>query len=150
VYETEAVGFKGDPFYNLVAAFDTEAPVEDIHRELARLEAEHGRRREAATAPSLARGPRLGPIVEGMPKFSARTLDIDILLYGNLIRHDRDFDIPRGEIGRYTFVLGPLAEIAPDLRHPETGTSIGEMWRRFSPTERQLHPVPLSLDLKSR
>jgi 2-amino-4-hydroxy-6-hydroxymethyldihydropteridine diphosphokinase len=132
VYETEAVGFKGDRFYNLVAAFDTEAPVEDIRRELAGLEVAHGRRRE------------------GMPKFSARALDLDILLYGELVRHDADFDLPRGEITQYAFVLGPLAEVAPARRHPETGATYREMWQRFSPTERQLHPVPLALDLKPR
>jgi 2-amino-4-hydroxy-6-hydroxymethyldihydropteridine diphosphokinase len=132
VYETEAVGFKGDRFYNLVAAFDTEAPIEDTHRELARLEVEHGRTRG------------------GLPKFSPRTLDLDILLYGDLIRHDTDFDIPRDEITRYAFVLGPLAEVAPDLRHPETGASYWEMWQQFPQRGQELHPVPLALDLKSR
>jgi 2-amino-4-hydroxy-6-hydroxymethyldihydropteridine diphosphokinase len=132
VYETETVGFKGDRFYNLVAAFDTEAPIEDIHRELARLEVEHGRTRE------------------GLPKFSPRTLDLDILLYGNLVRHDASFDIPRDEITRYAFVLGPLAEVAPDLRHLETGATYREMWQQFPQRGQELHPVPLALDLKSR
>jgi 2-amino-4-hydroxy-6-hydroxymethyldihydropteridine diphosphokinase len=113
VYETGPVGFEGDNFYNLVAGFDTEAPVEEVRRELLRIESDHGRRRET--------GPRHGP----------RTLDLDILLYGNLVRHKEGFDIPRGEIGRFAYVLRPLAEIAPGLKHPETGKTLEEMWDAF-------------------
>ncbi len=145
VYETPAVGFTGDPFYNLVVAFDTTDSIDQVISELARIETAHGRRREAATGPSLVRGPRTrvpgvppktSPIVDGLSKFSARTLDLDILLYGDLIRHDSGFDIPRGEILERDFVLGPLAEIAPDLKHPEAGETFDVLWKRF----RQVHP----------
>ncbi len=112
VYESKAVGFEGEKFYNLVAAFDTEIPVEEVRREFAHIEAAHGRKRDGA-------------------RLSARTLDLDILLYGNLIRHDAQFDIPRGEITEYAFVLGPLAEIAPQLLHPESGLSYSTLWSRF-------------------
>ncbi len=121
VYETAAVGFAGDPFYNLVVAFDTPDSVDRVAGELARIESAHGRRRE------------------GLPKYSARTLDLDILLYGDLIRHDSGFDIPRGEILERDFVLGPLAEIAPDLKHPENGETFDVLWERFRRTHPQDH-----------
>ncbi len=118
IYETPAAGFTGDPFYNLVVAFDTDDSIDRVVGELARIESAHGRRRE------------------GLPKYSARTLDLDILLYGDLTRHDSGFDIPRGEILERDFVLGPLAEIAPELKHPETGETFDVLWKRF----RQAHP----------
>ncbi len=125
VYETPAEGFDGDAFYNLVAGFDTEEPVKQVRAALTAIEDAHGRTRN---------GPRFGP----------RTLDLDLLLYGNLVRHDGDFDIPRGEIGKYAFVLGPLAEIAPDLHHPETGMRLDEMWKKFA-GRRELRPVNLNV-----
>ncbi len=78
VYETPAEGFDGDAFYNLVAGFDTEESVEQVRSALAAIEATHGRTRN---------GPRSGP----------RTLDLDLLLYGGLVRHGGGFDLPRGE-----------------------------------------------------
>lgn len=121
VYETPTEGFNGEDFYNLAVAFDTGEPLETVRAVLAEIETAHGRTRTG-------------------PRFSSRTLDLDILLYGELVRHDGDCDIPREEIGKYAFVLGPLAEIAPTLRHPETGKHIGEMWGRFA-GRRLLRPV---------
>jgi 2-amino-4-hydroxy-6-hydroxymethyldihydropteridine diphosphokinase len=112
VYETHAEGFDGDDFYNLAACFDTDEPVEDVRAALLAIEAAHGRVREHK-------------------HHGARTLDIDILLYGDLIRHQPPLDIPRREILQYAFVLAPLAELAPDLAHPETGERFAELWRRF-------------------
>jgi 2-amino-4-hydroxy-6-hydroxymethyldihydropteridine diphosphokinase len=125
VYETPAEGFDGDAFYNLVAGFDTDESVEQVRAALAAIEDAHGRTRN---------GPRHGP----------RTLDLDLLLYGDLVRHEGGFDIPRGEIVKYAFVLGPLAEIAPDLHHPETGVRLDELWKTFS-GRRELRPVDLTL-----
>jgi len=125
VYETPAEGFDGDAFYNLVAGFDTDEPVEQLHQALSAIEAAHGRTRT---------GPRFGP----------RTLDLDLLLYGDLVRHESGVDLPRDEIRTYAFVLGPLAEIAPDQRHPETGARLGELWEKFS-GRRNLRPVNLVL-----
>ena len=126
VYETPAEGFDGAAFYNLVAGFDTEESVERLRQTLAAIETAHGRTRNG-------------------PRHSPRTLDLDLLLYGGLVRHDGGLDIPRGEIAKYAFVLGPLAEIAPDLRHPETGVRLGEMWEKFA-GRRELRPVELALD----
>jgi 2-amino-4-hydroxy-6-hydroxymethyldihydropteridine diphosphokinase len=114
VYETPAFGFAGDPFYNLVVGFDTADPIDRVANELARIEAAHGRLRE------------------GLPRYSSRTLDLDILLYGDLVRHDSGFDVPRGEILERNYVLGPLAEIAPALKHPEKGETFAALWQRHA------------------
>lgn len=127
VYETEAEGFEGDNFLNLVAAFDTRESPEQVQGALRDIEAAHGRERG---------GPRFGP----------RTLDLDLLLYGDLVRHGDGFDLPRDEIMRYAFVLGPLAELAPQARHPENGRTFGELWAEFGVQRRDLTPVALDLD----
>lgn len=126
VYQSPAEGFDGDDFYNLVAAFDTDASLEQVCERLTAIESAQGRVRN---------GPRFGP----------RTLDLDVLLYGDLIRHDDRFDIPRRDIRRYAHVLGPLAGLAPELRHPESGERIAELWRRFE-DKAALRPVALEFD----
>jgi 2-amino-4-hydroxy-6-hydroxymethyldihydropteridine diphosphokinase len=128
VYETPAEGFDGDAFYNLVVGFDTAESVEQVRTALAAIEDAHGRTRN---------GPRHGP----------RVLDLDLLLYGDFVRHDRGFDIPRSEIVQYAFVLGPLAEIAPNLRHPETGDTMAQLWENFDGARQRM--VPVALDLES-
>lgn len=127
VYETPAEGFDSGAFYNLAAGFDTDESVEQVRAALAAIEIAHGRTRN---------GPRAGP----------RTLDLDLLLYGDLVRHGGGFDIPRGEIVKYAFVLGPLAEVAPGLRHPETGETMARLWENFDAARRRLAPVALDLE----
>ncbi|MBI3897599.1 MAG: 2-amino-4-hydroxy-6-hydroxymethyldihydropteridine diphosphokinase [Gammaproteobacteria bacterium] len=114
VYETPAEGFTGDNFYNLVAAFDSGLSVEQLRDALSTIEAAHGRHR-------------------GDERYAPRTLDIDLLLYGDLIRHEHRLDIPRREITQYSYILGPLAELAPALRHPETGERFADLWQRYDP-----------------
>jgi 2-amino-4-hydroxy-6-hydroxymethyldihydropteridine diphosphokinase len=122
VYESAAVGFRGAPFYNLAVGFDTDLSLDELAGVLDRIEHEHGRER-------------------GEKRFDDRTLDLDILIYGELVRHDADHDIPRGELTEYAHVLAPLAEIAPDLPHPESGRSIGELWEGFDRSVQALRPV---------
>jgi 2-amino-4-hydroxy-6-hydroxymethyldihydropteridine diphosphokinase len=112
VYETAAVGFEGPPFYNLATLFYTEKPVREIAQVLREIEIRHGRTQKCA-------------------KFSGRTLDLDILLYGDLILQDDKLQIPRDDIIRYGFVLEPLAEIAPDRRHPVTQERFADLWEKF-------------------
>lgn len=112
VYESEAVGFEGDAFYNLVAGFDTELSVEELKAEFDRLEKQFGR-----TAQSR--------------RFAPRTLDLDLLLYGDMIDTTGKLDIPRKEITEYAFVLLPLVEVAGDRRHPLTGERFRDLWERF-------------------
>jgi 2-amino-4-hydroxy-6-hydroxymethyldihydropteridine diphosphokinase len=122
IYESEAVGFSGDNFYNLVVQFDTDEDVESLVTALKQIEDQHGRTRSG-------------------PRFSSRTLDIDILLYGDLIRDDALITLPRDEILKNAFVLRPLAELAGDSRHPQTGDSYAALWSRFNQASQPLWPV---------
>jgi len=121
VYESEAVGFEGDPFFNLVAGFETDATPEELVTALRAIEDRHGRVRTG-------------------PRFSSRTLDIDLLLYGNAV-FDAPVVIPRKEITRNAFVLLPLAELAPDAVHPLTGKTYAAMWEAFDKASQPLWPV---------
>ena len=112
VYESEPIGFTGDVFYNLIVAFESDLEVKAVAKLLRQIELEHGRTRDSQ-------------------KFSARTLDLDLILYGNLIIHNGRLQIPRDEIERYAFVLEPLAEIAPDLQHPVSGQTYKHLWETF-------------------
>ncbi|MGZ8242403.1 2-amino-4-hydroxy-6-hydroxymethyldihydropteridine diphosphokinase [Methylomagnum sp.] len=115
LYETGAVGFDGPPFHNLVAAFFTELPVRRVAEILTEIEERHGRTRSCK-------------------KFSSRTLDADLLLYGDVIMEEGKLRLPRDEITRYAFVLEPLAEIAPDGQHPVTGERYADLWEWFDKT----------------
>lgn len=117
VYETPSEGFDGDPFYNLVAGFHTDLPPEHLHPALREIEDAFGRERTG-------------------PKFSARTLDIDLLTHGDAVTDRGGKSLPRDEIEKYAFVLGPLAEVAPDGRHPVTGQSYRRMWDAFPVDQR--------------
>lgn len=108
VYESEAVGFEGDHFYNLVAGFDTNMDVHTVARTLRIIEQNNGRQRTSN-------------------RFSARTLDLDVLLYDDLVLKDDEVEIPRDEIMKYAFVLLPLAEIAPAVKHPVSGQSLADL-----------------------
>jgi len=127
VYESEAVGFDGDNFYNLVVAFETDDHVQRVAEVLRAIEESHGRDRNA-------------------PKFSSRTIDLDLLLYDDLILNQGGLNIPRDEITKNAFVLWPLAEIAADLVHPQTGRSYAEMWNDYDKQRQSLWAVPFDWD----
>ncbi|MDZ7747987.1 MAG: 2-amino-4-hydroxy-6-hydroxymethyldihydropteridine diphosphokinase [Halofilum sp. (in: g-proteobacteria)] len=112
IYECPAVGFEGEAFLNAVAAFDSDEPVADVHAALRAIEDRFGRDR-------------------AQPKFSPRTLDLDLLLYGDRILRAGPLVLPRPEIGRVAFVLGPLAELAGDHPHPVHGEPFTALWARF-------------------
>lgn len=112
VYESEAVGFEGARFYNLVAAFSTELPVSDVVKILSEIESNHGRTRDSQ-------------------KFSSRTLDVDLILYGDEVLREGKLTLPREDITHYAFVLEPLAEIAPNRKHPVIGESYADLWAKF-------------------
>ena len=110
VYESEAVGFKGSPFLNLVVGVCTEKTVAELSRCLKAIEVDNGRQANAR-------------------RFSPRTLDLDILTYGDLDRPRDGVDIPREEILLNAFVLRPLADLAGDCRHPVDGRTYRELWQ---------------------
>lgn len=122
VYRSNAVGFEGPPFLNLVAAFDSDADPARIVAELHAIEARHGRRRDG-------------------PRFSDRTLDLDLILYGE--RVSADPPLPRPEVTTAAFVLAPLCDLAPHLRDPGSGRAYGELWATFPREAAALTPVPL-------
>lgn len=122
VYESIAVGLEGDNFFNLVVGFDTELSLIELDERLDQIEQDCGRKR-------------------GGERFTSRTMDLDLLLYGDMVRHDDKWDIPRGEIKSYAFVLKPLADLAPDLLHPELGVSFSRLWEQGNFSDQNLWVV---------
>ncbi len=107
-YETEPVEYTPQPwFINLVAEAETELFPRQLLLRIARVERALGRLR------TVPKGPR--------------TIDIDILLYGRAILHTAQLEIPHPRMAERRFVLAPLADLAPDLRHPVTRKSVREM-----------------------
>ena len=125
VYESEAVGFDGNAFYNMVIACEVSKPVFETNQILRDIEDANGRDRSGA-------------------KFSSRTLDLDLLLYDDLQLDEKGLKLPRGEILKNAFVLWPLAEIAPELIHPETQNSYAELWAAFDKSKESIKPVEFS------
>lgn len=128
VYETVAVGFCGDPFLNLVAAFDTDLELEELVDTLRDVETRNGRTRIEK---------RYGP----------RTLDIDVLTFGDLICDEDPIELPRSEITRQAYVLLPLAELAPDSQHPVLGECYADLCQRLKLDTSGMHAVDLDLPL---
>jgi len=122
VYRSEAVGFQGEDFYNMVIALQTTEKPERVFQLLRQIEDEHGRDRSG-------------------PRFSSRTLDLDLLLYDDLVINKGKLQVPRDEILERAFVLWPLAEIAPNLRHPVVGHTYAELWHDFDKTKEKLQPI---------
>ena len=122
VYRNRAVGFDGDDFYNAVIAFEADAPVAEVVAELDRIEAANGRRR-------------------GEEKFAPRTLDLDLLLYGDAVIEEGALRVPRAEITRYDFVLRPLLDLEPALAHPATGQPLADAWPGLVTTPPRLQRV---------
>ena len=122
VYECDAVGFVGDPFFNLVAQFETTLAVDEVLDRLRAIETRCGRVRTSR---------RYGP----------RTMDIDILTYGDWISDDEAVEIPRSEILREAYVLKPLSEIAPNALHPALGETYAALDRRLKLRETGIRQV---------
>lgn len=122
VYRSAAVGFDGDDFLNLVARFGSEESPEAICEQIELIHNLTGRDRESG-------------------KWESRPLDIDLLLYNDLVMDEPPVRVPRNDVLEYSFVLRPLAELAPDLVHPVTGKTMLEHWRKFDAASHPLEVV---------
>lgn len=126
VYENEAVGFDGDDFYNLVVAFNSDLDADTIVGTLKQVELNNGRKR-------------------GEKKFAPRTLDLDLLLYGDQIINEGRVQVPRDEIEKYAFVLAPLADLIPDSVHPVSGRSYASLWQDFVSNQSPLKQIDFDI-----
>lgn len=125
VYRSKALGFEGADFLNAVAIIETELSPQELCGELERIHELAGRRRT--------------------DKVISRTLDIDLLLYDRLVAETEGIRLPRSDVLQYSFVLKPLADIAPDYIHPVSGKSIRDHWNEFDVASHPLTRVDLAL-----
>jgi 2-amino-4-hydroxy-6-hydroxymethyldihydropteridine diphosphokinase len=124
-FRNRAVGFEGEDFVNLVVAFDTDQDVRTVIERLHEAESLCGRARDA-------------------PKWAPRSMDLDVLLYGSMVTDEPGLALPRPDLVRRAYMLGPMAELAPDLVHPTSGSTMRELWESF---DRNAHPMrPVDLD----
>ncbi len=121
VYESQAVGFAGKPFYNLVIQAETSKSIEEVCAILKQIEVDNGR-------------------VHSQKKFCSRTLDLDLLTYDDVVT-TQPVVLPREEILYNAFVLQPLAELVPSELHPETNESYAALWQKFDKSSQELHPI---------
>ncbi len=128
VYRNKAVGFHGDDFLNLVVSCNARDYIEAIQAVIEEIHELAGRDRRGK-------------------KLSSRSLDIDLLTYGDAVTDVPPVTLPRGDILRYAFVLKPLADLAPNDVHPETGRTYAEHWAdmRTFRIEKSLREVDLDL-----
>ncbi len=112
LYNTNAEGFEGNKFINCVVGFETNLLVSELQKHLKKIELKMGR-------------------TEDQKGMSNRVIDLDIILYGDHILEEDNFDIPSKDIEDYLFVLEPLAEIAGELRHPVSKISFSELLKQL-------------------
>lgn len=112
VYESEAVGFDGDNFLNLVVAATTDMGVGDVNQMLHDIEDKYGRERSG-------------------PRFSSRRIDLDLLLYNDLYGEHEGVTLPREEIPHHAHVLCPLVDLIPEAMHPVLKQTYKQLWQEF-------------------
>lgn len=123
VYACPAVGFEGNDFINLVVAFDTRESAQATQAALREIEGRCGRDRSV--------------------KRASRRIDLDLLLHNDTVIESNDLTLPRADILEYAFVLAPMAELAPEARHPVLGETYAALWAAFDDREQPLTPVRL-------
>jgi 2-amino-4-hydroxy-6-hydroxymethyldihydropteridine diphosphokinase len=125
-YRNKAVGFEGPDFINLVLGFQSDDPIEKVLVRLRDIEVICGRPRNS-------------------PKWASRAMDLDVLLFGARVEKTDDYTVPRPDLLKRPYMLGPMAEIGPSVVHPTAHKTIGELWREF---DRDAHAmIPVSIDL---
>ncbi|WP_413701218.1 2-amino-4-hydroxy-6-hydroxymethyldihydropteridine diphosphokinase [Psychromonas sp. KJ10-10] len=125
IYESEAVGFTGCHFYNFVVGFNSALTPSAIIKQLKDIEIQQGRPEKAI-------------------KFAPRTLDLDLLLYDQFI--DSEIDLPRAEILTNAFVLQPLSQLAPSLKHPVLNETYQSLWDKFPKTKQKLWQIDVMIN----
>lgn len=128
VYESRAVGFEGENFYNMVIGTHTSQSPREVFETLRAIEHEHGRQRQ-------------------QPRYSSRTLDLDLLLYNDQTLKEPEFEIPRYDIDEYPFVLQPLAELDPGRKHPGKGKTFAQLWDEFDKSDLGMWSVVIDFDI---
>ena len=125
-YRNVAVGFDGPDFINLVVGFSAAQPLDSVIARLRGIETNCGRPRYA-------------------PKWASRTMDLDVLLFGDLIEKTSEYTLPRPDLLKRPYMLGPLAEIAPEVVHPTAQQTIGELWAKFDGDGHTMSPVSIQV-----
>jgi len=126
VYRSASIGFTGDDFLNMVVGLNSDDSPAEIHQQIELIHDRAGRQR-------------------GSNRCASRPLDIDLLLYDDLIVEHPKFRLPRSDVLKYGFVLRPLSELEPKLVHPETGRTMHEHWQDFDASGHPLVPVRVIL-----
>jgi 2-amino-4-hydroxy-6-hydroxymethyldihydropteridine diphosphokinase len=126
-YANAAVGFAGDDFINFVVELPTALTLDEVIARLQRIESDCGRPRNA-------------------PRWAARSMDLDVLLYDDLVLQSAQMTLPRPDLLKRPYMLGPLAQIAPQIVHPVAKRSIGELWQAFDRDAHTLRRVALDLN----
>lgn len=116
VYESAAVGFDGDPFFNFIVRVETERSITQVNEILKDIEDQHGRMR-------------------GGPKFSSRSLDIDVVTYGDYVGELEGVNLPRPELFYNAFVLLPMADLLGDQQEPKTGQTYDALKMQLPPNQ---------------
>ena len=120
------MGFEGPDFINLVIGFSAAQPLHSVIEKLRGIETNCGRPRYA-------------------PKWASRTMDLDVLLFDDLVEKTADYTLPRPDLLKRPYMLGPLSEIAPDIVHPTEHRTIGELWAAFDGNGHRMTPVHIDL-----
>jgi len=123
-YRNATVGFSGDDFVNLAIGFATDEGPRQVIAKLQSIEARCGRPRSA-------------------PKFAPRAMDLDILLYGDLVCEEPGLTLPRPDLVRRAYMLKPMVDLAPGLVHPVEGQTLAELWAESADRAHELVPVRL-------
>jgi 2-amino-4-hydroxy-6-hydroxymethyldihydropteridine diphosphokinase len=122
VYESVAIGYAGDNFLNLAVVLDTAESLASLAAFLKQLEDDNGRKR-------------------GQSRFSSRTLDVDILTYGDLEGVHEGILLPRPEVTQNAYVLCPLAEVGGQLVNPQCQLSYADLWEQYDKGHQKLWPI---------
>ena len=141
IFESDAVGFEGDKFLNLVAKFESK-DLDSNRSSTSDLVAKY-----SSSAEQLSFLVAQLKVIEnqlgrkrGDKKFSARSIDIDVLLFGDF-QIDKPVELPRDEILENAYVLWPLSELAPELVHPGSDKTYEEYWQEFDKSLQKLEPI---------